>query len=153
MQKISIPPHVIFPGSPNQFISVKDHPDTKRAGLGYGILKALGGHPELSEDAQKIIADWSDLICERYGGITPNSTSLISLSFSERLGLPFCSGLAAENAACYPGNSQRKKPSYRDIFVAVWVDQNWPHLCKAFTDVKTQKTSLPWHTGAYNDKK
>ncbi len=131
MEKMVIPPYVYLPQDPCCFVPVKDHPETNRSGLGYGILRALGAHPDLSDGAQKIIADWSDTIAEQYGKITPHSANLRSVPFSKRVGPPFCSELAAENAACYPGKPKLRKPSYRDLFIAVWVDQKWPQLCKA----------------------
>jgi len=46
-----MPPHVLPPGDVRDWIPVADHPETKSAGLGYAVLRALGAHEDLPDEA------------------------------------------------------------------------------------------------------
>src|SRR5688572_21251106 len=128
--KCQIPSHVLAPGPTSEFIPVADHRETNRAGLGYGILRALGAHEKLSWNALAIIAKWSAL----YGAthkVTPNEANLLAIPFHLRIGPRFSAPEAATNARCYPGRKNR--PSYAVIYGEVWIKQSWPDLCKALS--------------------
>ena len=106
-----------------------DHPATKTAGLGYGILRALGAHERLSPRALDVIAAWSAEYGAANGRITPDPMNLRGQDFADRVGTTWGAHRASENANRYAGTARR--PSYAEVYEAVWVRQEWPDLCRA----------------------
>lgn len=68
--------------------------------------------------------------------ITPHSSELNDAAFAERVGPKFAADRAASSAACYPGGRQGR-PSYRQVFEEVWIQQKWPSLCRALAGSRT----------------
>jgi hypothetical protein len=131
-QKIPHQPHVVRPGTPADFITVIEHPYTKRAGLGYAILSALGAHERTGSAALELVANWSAQYGKAHGGVTPDTANLTGQDFETRVGSAWGADRAAENASRYPGGRQGR-PSYEDIHREVWIEQRWPDLCVALS--------------------
>ena len=128
--KRPVPPHTIAPRPSCDYVEADS--STRSAGLGYGILRALGAHEGLSADALRVIGRWSAKYGAEHGGITPNPRDLRDHTFAQRVG-PTCGApRAAWNAACYPGGD-RGQPRYSEIYHEVWVEQRWPELCDALS--------------------
>jgi len=129
---ISIPPHVMQPGDSVHYIPEEDCRPLKSAGLGYTLMKALGAHKGLSRDSIKIIQEWCKENREKYPHIVPDERKLKTASFDERLLRPSKSALM--NAVCYPG-LRSGKPSYKELYKMVWIEQRWPGLCRAMCNI------------------
>lgn len=127
-QSSPIPTHVLRPRSTTEF----DGADaaTRRAGLGYAMLRALGAHERLSGTALSVIARWSAEYGASHGGVTPDPMNLRGQDFQQRVGPALGAAEAARNAACYPGG-RGARPPYAEVFEDVWVRRRWPDLCEA----------------------
>lgn len=124
----SLPAHVLRPGRTSDYDGADEH--TKRAGLGYAILRALGAHERLSPVAMSTIAKWSAEYGAAHGGVTPDPRALRGQDFEQRVGRAWGADKAASNAARYPGG-HGGRPSYARVFEDVWGDRLWPELCEA----------------------
>ena len=66
-----------------------------------------------------------------HGRITPDPMNLRGQDFADRVGTTWGAHRAAENASRYAGTARR--PSYTEVYEAVWVRQEWPELCRALS--------------------
>lgn len=123
-----IPTHVLRPGATTSYDAADAA--TKRAGLGYAILRALGAHERLSPVALATIAKWSADYGASHGGVTPDPMDLRGQDFEQRVGPAWGTDKAARNASCYPGGRQGR-PGYTVVYHDVWVARRWPELCEA----------------------
>ena len=128
--KVPVPPHVFRPNPPSSFDPA--HEPTRRAGLGFGILRALGASERLPRPALEVIARWSAEYGVAHGNVTPDPKTMPGKEFVDRLGPTFGADAAAPNASCY-GGGKGGRTSYQRIFEDVWVHQRWPDLCKALS--------------------
>lgn len=127
-----LPSHVLRPGPTSSYDA--SHAETKRAGLGYAILRALGAHERLSPVALATIAKWSADFGATHGGVTPDPMDLRGQDFEQRVGTAWGADRAARNASCYPGG-RGGRPGYASVFHEVWVARLWPELCDALSGV------------------
>ena len=138
MTKFPIPDHVLKPGSTAQFVKVADHKPTNMAGLGYSILRALGAHERLPPGALETIKAWSADYGAAHGGITPDTMNLKGQDFDERIGRRWSAHKAAPNASRYPGG-RSARPTYAEVYKAVWIEQRWPELCRALAGMGAEE--------------
>lgn len=140
MQKGTIPKHVIIPSSCKYF-TTSEFQAMNCSGRGYAILRALGAHDELSDDAIDTVMKWTNNFHDANYKITPHTCNLektlktgVTLHdwFRKRLGSDFQADTAAPNVSAYPGD--KKRPSYRQIFNLVWEVPQWPELCVALSN-------------------
>lgn len=140
MPKFKIPVHVLLPSDGFFEPLVKGTP-TFRAGLGHAILRALGAHENLSLNASRIVINWTNKFHIANHEVTPHTKNykkkfnhIITLEswFKKRVGPSYQSDIAAKNAICFLGD---ERPSYKDIFKQVWIEQQWPELCVALSDL------------------
>lgn len=118
------------PGDPAKFIPEEECRALKTAGLGYTIMKALGARKEHSRESIKIIQEWCRRCCEIYPDVIPDERKLKRASFEDRLIRPPKSAL--DNAVRYPGLNG--KPSYQELYQMVWIEPQWPDLCRALAN-------------------
>jgi hypothetical protein len=131
-EKMPLPPHVVQPGATAEFVPVTQHPHTKRAGLGYAILRALGAHERTGSAALDVVAKWSAKYGQEHGDVTPDTANLTGQDFMSRVGSAWGADRAADNASRYPGG-RKGRPGYQDIYRQVWIEQRWPELCAALS--------------------
>lgn len=101
---------------------------TRRAGLGYAILRPLGAHEHLPRAALAVVANWSADHGATRCGITPDAGDLMGQGYVDRVGTAWGADTAARNADPYPGG-RSGRPSYADVFREVWIDRRWTELC------------------------
>ncbi|WP_145915366.1 hypothetical protein [Geobacter anodireducens] len=131
MEKFRIPAHVIPPGNVKDFTPQASHAPTNSASIRYAALWALGVRDILPPTDLAFLEDWCrqhHLECPLF----PNPNGLESQSFAQRI--KDCPE-AAQNVACYPGNKNRRTPSYAETYHLVWVEQKWPELCAVISKV------------------
>lgn len=140
MKKRAIPQHVILPSS-EKYLKTSELPAMYRSGRGYAILRALGAHEGLSDNAINTVIKWTNTFHTAHSKITPHTCNLekelkhgVTLTdwFRKRLGPYFQADIAAPNAAAYPGDN--KRPSYKKIFSLVWEEQVCSELCDALSE-------------------
>lgn len=128
MTSAPLPARVIRPRPTTEFDGADA--STRRAGLGYAILRALGAHERLPRAALAVVAAWSADYGATHGRVTPDPGDLTGQDFVDRVGTAWGADKAARNAASYPGG-KAGRPSYAEVFHDVWVEQRWPPLCDA----------------------
>ena len=133
-----IPDHVIYP-SDGDYLPTTKCPPMDSSSLGYAVLRALGAHEQLTDEAIQIVIQWTDSMHEKTGRLTPHTDKLENVSDNKtlvecvrvRLGPKFQANIACMNAAKFRGD--RRRPSYESLFADVWVAQQWPDLCRALS--------------------
>ena len=126
--KVPVPPHVLRPNPASAFDP--SHEPTKRAGLGFALLRALGAHERMQKPALEAVARWSTEYGVSHGNVVPDAKAVGGREFVERLGPAYGADVAAGNASCF-GGGKGGKPSYQRLFEEVWIHQRWPDLCRA----------------------
>jgi len=73
--KFKTPDQVIKPIK-GKFKTTSECSVTYRSGLGYAILRALGAHEGLSDNAINVLMEWSNAFSEGNSKITPHTYNL-----------------------------------------------------------------------------